>query len=99
MNLKYVLKNPIITEKSLREAAEKNTYTFQVDRRANKHHIKEAVEKEFEVGVSDVRTAKIRGEVKARGGMRMRPRRTPDIKKAYVKLVEGDKIEEFEVGG
>lgn len=94
-----ILKQPHITEKALNDAAEKNVYTFIVDRKANKNQIKQAVEEGFGVSVERIRTGMIRGELKSRGGMRRMPKKTPDRKKAYVKLQEGDSIEAFEIGG
>ena len=68
-------------------------YVFEVDLRANKNQIKEAVQIAFNVRVSDVNTMKMKGKMK-RFGRKVTPR--PDWKKAIVTLVEGDKIELFE---
>jgi len=47
MQLSEVVLRPVITEQSVAGLDEKK-YTFEVDRRANKTHIKQAVEAMFE---------------------------------------------------
>jgi large subunit ribosomal protein L23 len=93
MNRKHdVLKLPVITEKSTHVKENLRTLTFKVARNANKHDIKEAVEKVFKVKVESVRTATFHGKVRRQG--RYSGRR-PDWKKAYVTLKEGEKMIEF----
>ena len=55
MNIYQVLKRPILTEKSDYQRDD-NQYVFEVDRKANKHQIKEAVETIFDVQVLKVNT-------------------------------------------
>jgi large subunit ribosomal protein L23 len=87
-----VLLRPIITEKTtLLTGLDK--YVFEVDLRANKNQIKEAVQLAFSVRVSEVNTMKMKGKAK-RFGRKVTNR--PDWKKAIVTLVPGDKIELFE---
>jgi large subunit ribosomal protein L23 len=87
-----VLIRPIITEKStVLTGADK--YVFEVDIRANKNQIKEAVQLAFNVRVTDVNTMTMKGKPK-RFGRKVVNR--PDWKKAVVTLVPGDKIELFE---
>lgn len=50
MNLLDVIKRPVITEKSMLDMDEKK-YTFEVDTRANKTLVKQAVEAAFDVKV------------------------------------------------
>jgi large subunit ribosomal protein L23 len=93
MNRKQdVLKLPVITEKSTHIKENLRTLTFKVTRNANKHDIKEAVEKIFNVKVESVRTANFHGKIRRQG--RFSGRR-PDWKKAYVTLKEGEKMIEF----
>jgi large subunit ribosomal protein L23 len=93
MNRKQdVLKLPVITEKSTHVKDNLRTLTFKVARNANKHDIKEAVEKIFKVKVESVRTANFHGKIRRQG--RFSGRR-PDWKKAYVTLKEGEKMVEF----
>ena len=87
-----VLLRPIITEKTtVLTGADK--YVFEVDLRANKNQIKEAVQVSFNVRVAEVNTMVMKGKPK-RFGRRVTNR--PDWKKAIVTLVSGDKIELFE---
>jgi large subunit ribosomal protein L23 len=88
----YVLKLPIITEKSTYVKENLRTVAFKVLRDANKIEIKDAVEKTFKVKVESVRTATFHGKKRRQG--RYSGRR-PDWKKAYVTLKEGEKMIEF----
>ena len=93
MNPSDVLKKPLITEKATHMKSTANAVAFEVDSRAKKKQIREAVEKMFKVKVEDVRTMNVCGKTKRRGrtvGIR------PGWKKAIVTLKEGDKIEFFE---
>jgi len=87
-----VLIRPIITEKTT-VLTGLDKYVFEVDIRANKNQIKEAVQLAFSVRVAEVNTMKVKGKPK-RFGRKVTLR--PDWKKAIVTLVEGDKIELFE---
>ena len=87
-----VLLRPIITEKTtVLTGADK--YVFEVDVRANKNQIKDAVQIAFNVRVQEVNTMVMKGKPK-RFGRKVTNR--PDWKKAIVTLVPGDKIELFE---
>jgi len=68
-------------------------YAFEVAEEANKHQIKQAVEKAFRVKVMAVNVMTVPGKTK-RVGRRMVL--TPSHKKAIVTLKAGDKIELFE---
>lgn len=93
MNSYQIIRRPIITEKStiLRESGQ-NLIAFVVDRRANKIEVKRAVEELFKVKVAEVRLLNIHGKVKRMG--RYSGKR-PDWRKAYVRLVEGEKAPDF----
>lgn len=84
---------PIISEKSIAMIEENNTYTFKVDKNANKIEIRKAIEEIFNVNVVQVNTVNMKGKTR-RLGYNMGKR--PDWKKAMVKLAEGDRIEIFE---
>jgi large subunit ribosomal protein L23 len=87
-----VLLRPIITEKTtVLTGADK--YDVEVDLRANKNQIKEAVQVAYNVRVNEVNTMVMKGKPK-RFGRKITNR--PDWKKAIVTLVPGDKIELFE---
>ncbi len=87
-----VLKRPIITEKSTMLGAQ-GQYVFEVDTRANKPQIGEAVARAFDVNVVKVRTMMVRGRTRRVG---TRIVRRPAWKKAIVTLAPGDQIEYFE---
>ncbi|KLU59705.1 50S ribosomal protein L23 [Peptococcaceae bacterium CEB3] len=86
-----VLRRPVISEKSVNLSTE-NKYSFWVDPAANKIEIKNAVEKMFKVGVTEVRTMNVKGRLKRVG---RHSGRTADRKKAIVTLRPGDTIEGF----
>jgi len=88
-----VLRRPIVTEKSTMLASQ-NKYVFEVAPAANKPQIKEAVEKAFDVKVTTVNTAMMRGKVRRFG--RRAGGQQPAWKKAIVTLVPGYQIELFE---
>ena len=87
-----VIKRPLVTERVMRDLEKRNTYVFEVHSDANKVQIRKAVEKLFSVTVLGVNTARVRGKWRRRGAQIAR---TPDWKKAFVKLKEGDSIELF----
>jgi large subunit ribosomal protein L23 len=90
-----ILLRPLITEKAqhLASAEHVKKYTFEVDLRANKLQIKDAVEVAFNVRVDAVNTATVRGKRKRYG---RRESLMPTWKKAIVTLAPGDTIEFFE---
>jgi large subunit ribosomal protein L23 len=94
--MKSIIKKPIITEKAT-GATERNGYTFEVDRGANKLEIKDAVEKMFSVKVTDVRTMTYGGgksSVKyTNRGIVEQPSKV--WKKAVVTVAEGETIDLF----
>ncbi|MEK7460746.1 MAG: 50S ribosomal protein L23, partial [Patescibacteria group bacterium] len=88
-----VLIRPIITEKALRLATNRQ-YTFEVDRRANAIQIGKAVAAEYNVTVSSVRTSNIAGVVRR---FRKGQGHTRSWKKAVVTITKGGKIPGFEI--
>ena len=92
MHLSEVLRRPLITEKNTLLQAQ-GKYAFEIARGANKHEIKQAVEKAFKVKVTTVNVMTVPGKTR-RVGRRMVL--TPSWKKAIVTLQPGDKIELFE---
>ena len=88
-----VLRRPMVTEKGTRLGGE-NKYVFEVYRGSNKHQIREAVEKAFNVHVVGVNVINVKGKPRrARGG---RAIHAPNWRKAVITLAAGDKIELFE---
>jgi large subunit ribosomal protein L23 len=90
--MKHIIVRPLMTEKASQLVAQ-NVYTFQVIEEANKHQVKETLEKMYKVKISAVRMAKKSGKTR-RVGKRMVTKELPDIKVAYVTLKEG-KIDIF----
>jgi large subunit ribosomal protein L23 len=84
-----VIVAPIITEKAT-FASEQNKVVFKVAKTATKPQIKQAVEKLFDVKVTDVNTLLRKGKRKTFKGKRGFQ---SDFKKAVVTLSEGDKID------
>ena len=94
MNTLYdVIKRPIISEKSTALSELAGKYCFEVAPLASKPEIKDAIQKLFNVRVSQVRTVVMHGKVKRAG--RFEAKR-PNWKKAIVTLAEGQKIELFQ---
>jgi large subunit ribosomal protein L23 len=85
-----VLVRPLMTEKSMQQKEVTNTVTFEVAVDANQVEIRQAVEKVFNVKVSDVRTQAREGKWKRMGKFEGRRR---SWKKAMVTLAPGHKIE------
>ena len=92
MKIQEIIRRPLISEKSTEQREERNIIAFEVHRDANKIEVKRAVEAQFKVKVAEVRISRVHGKMRRQG--RFAGRR-PDWKKAYVRLVEGEKQIEF----
>lgn len=93
MRRHLILRRPLITEKSTARQGEANQYFFEVDKKATKRDVRDAIESIFKVSVTAVRTANVPGKRKRVGknvGM------TSDWKKAIVTVKEGERIEVLE---
>ena len=88
-----IIHGPVVTEKTTLQKEIDNQVTFKVDKKANRVEIKDAVERNFNTKVKQVRTVHVKGKVKQRG--RIIGKRK-DWKKAIVTLMPGQKIEFFE---
>ena len=93
MNANQIIRRPLVTEKStfLRDEGT-NIIAFEVDPKANKIQVKDAVEQLFKVKVDDVRLFNVRSKVKRMGRYAGKRR---DWRKAYVKLKAGEKAPDF----
>ena len=91
MDAREIIIRPIITEKSY-SAIEHNRYTFEVDKRASKPQIADAVAEVFGVTVTRVNTMRMPGKSRR---VRQATGMTRSWKKAVVTLKEGDSIKEF----
>jgi len=92
-NIHDVIVRPLVTEKSHDQLDRLGAYTFVVAKDANKIEIAQAVEKQFNVKVSDVRTMRYAGKAKRMG---KHQGRRASWKNAVVTLAQGDTIELFE---
>ncbi|GAC1560407.1 MAG: 50S ribosomal protein L23 [Myxococcales bacterium] len=93
MNRFDVIKRPLDTEKLDAMRDRENKFAFEIDLKANKTEVRQAIEALFKVKVIDVKTSIIRGKMRRIGkssGMRS------NWKKAIVTLKEGDAISLFE---
>jgi large subunit ribosomal protein L23 len=90
---------PRATEKAYAQSLSTNTYLFTVPLDANKQQIKAAVEAQFDVSVTSIKTLVQSGKaVRFSRGKNRYPGNTTrkDTKKAYVTLAEGDSIQVFD---
>lgn len=92
MHLHEILRRPLVTEKNA-VLQSVGKYSFEVDKRANKLQIKNAVETAFKVTVLGVNVLNMPGKTKRMG---RREVHTPAWKKAVVTLKAGDKLDLFE---
>jgi large subunit ribosomal protein L23 len=93
---KQILIKPVITEKSTKLSDKQNTYTFVVNKEANKIEIRKAVEDMFNVNVTNVNTAIMPGKPKSRSTKTTIVRGTKSAyKKAFVTLTQGETIDIF----
>jgi ribosomal protein L23 len=89
---------PRATEKAYAQS-QKNVYVFNVPLTANKQQIVAAVETQFEVKVTGIKTLVQSGKaVRFSRGKNRYPGKTTrkDTKKAYVSLAEGSSIQVFD---
>jgi len=88
-----IIRGPVVTEKTTLQKELHNQVTFKVDKRANRVEIKDAVEKNFNTKVKQIRTVQVKGKVKQRGRIIGKKN---DWKKAIVTLMPGQRIDFFE---
>ncbi len=92
MDSNAIIIKPLVTEKSTHQQTTRNAYAFQVNPAANKHQIKDAIERQYNVKVTDVRTMNRKGKPR-RAKFKMTT--TSDWKRAVVVLDENSRIELF----
>ncbi|MBA3011328.1 MAG: 50S ribosomal protein L23 [Proteobacteria bacterium] len=88
-----IIRGPVVTEKTTLQKEMNNQLTLKVDTRANRIQIKDAVEKNFNAKVKQIRTIQVKGKVKQRGKILGKKK---DWKKAIVTLMPGQRIDFFE---
>jgi large subunit ribosomal protein L23 len=90
MDIRSVVKKPIVTEKSTTAKEKSNKYTFVVDKCANKFQIRQAVETLFKVKVKNVNTSNYLGKSKRVNG---HVGYKNNWKKAVVRIAKGQEIQ------
>ena len=93
MKARQIILRPLITEKTTFMQERENTVCFEVDRRANKIEVRNAVEELFDVKVTGVHIVNRKGKPIQRYGRTVSHR--PASRKAYVTLAAGSKTLEF----
>ncbi len=88
--MKDVIKAPIITEKSANIQEGGKKVVLKVAKDANKVQIRQAVEKTFDVKVTNVNTVNVRAKKKRVGRYEGK---TKPYKKAIITLAEGSKLD------
>ena len=91
--LHQIIVRPVVTEKSSAAYQTSKVYTFEVHPEANKHQIRDALQKLFGVTATAVRTMQMRRHAVTRGRTRGT---TARWKRAVVTLKDGDSIAVFE---
>ena len=91
--LQKTVVRPLITEKSSTAYQTRKEYAFEVHPEANKFQIRDALEQQFGVHVTAVRTMQMRRHEVTRGRIRGV---TARWKKAIVTLKEGESLPIFE---
>lgn len=92
MLINKILIRPILTEKAT-NLVQTNVYMFEVDLKANKHQVKQALEKLYKVKTGEVKIMVRKGKEK-KVGKKGLLKKTANRKIAFVKLTEG-KIDLF----
>lgn len=92
-----IIKKPVITEKATAASERQNAFSFEVDKKANKIEIKNAVEKMYGVHVVDVRTLNYGG---GKSSMKYTNKgiveqKSKQWKKAVVTVADGETIDLF----
>ncbi len=92
LNLAEIIKRPLVSEKTTFLGMQRNAYSFEVDDRADKQLIKQAIEQLYSVKVIGVLTIVVPGKCKrTRSGHKT----LPSWKKAVVQVHPDQKIDMF----
>ena len=90
-----VIRRPLVTEKTNYQTSKLRQYTFEVDKKATRTLVKDAIEILFDVKVERVNIMNTAAKRSRRRNRRLLVR-DPGFKKAVVTLVEGNTLEIFE---
>ena len=88
-----IIVRPLVTEKTIKSQEGNNTVVFEVKKGVNKTAIKQAIEEVFNVKVERINVVNCPTKEKRMGKYGQYSYTTKAIKKAYVKLAEGSKID------
>ncbi len=91
-NPRDIIIRPIITEKSMKIMDADNKITFEVAKGSNKTQVKQAIETIFNVKVEKVNVVNCKPKTKRMGKY---VGKTNAVRKAYVKLAQGQEINLF----
>ncbi len=83
---------PLVTEKTTHQAEKGNWIAFEVALEATKPELKAAFESLYGVKVERINTLIQKGKTKTVRGRAMTTRRS-DVKKAFIKLVDGQTVD------
>ena len=89
-NARDIIVRPLVTEKTIKSEENNNTVVFEVAKGTNKIQIKQAIEEIFNVKVDSVNVVNQKPKTKRMGRY---VGKTKNLRKAYIKLKEGSKIE------
>lgn len=97
-SMNSIVLKPRLSEKAYNQSVTSNVYVFVVPNETNKHTIAQAVESQFGVTVTNVRTVVQNGKAITSRSKRTRGITVTrkDIKKAYVTVKAGDHIAIFD---
>ncbi len=93
LTAREIILRPLLTEESNRLREKENKYSFEVDRRASKLQIRQAVQEIFGVTVTDVHVMNRKGKPRR---VRVAQGRRKHWKKAIVTVEKGQTISFFE---
>ena len=89
-NARDIIIRPLVTEKTIKSQEGENTVVFEVRKGTNKIQIKQAIEEIFNVKVDSVNVVNQKPKTKRMGRY---VGKTNHLKKAYIKLKDGYKID------
>ena len=92
-NARDIIVRPLVTEKTIKSQENNNTVIFEVKKGSNKTQIKQAIEEIFKVKVLKINVVNCPTKEKRMGKYGQFHYTTKAVKKAYVKLAEGSKID------
>lgn len=93
INAREIIVRPLVTEKTIKSQENTNTVVFEVKKDANKTAVKQAVEEIFNVKVTKVNVVNCPTKERRMGRYGQYTFTTKHVKKAYVTLAEGSKID------